>query len=295
MDIIIMDIETIKGCFLYCAYDPVSKEKFEFSIRNGTNDIYKLIKHLADKKDFYFVGYNNLNFDGQVVEWIWRNYTNWWNKDGKEIAASIHVYASDVIDDINHGVFPPFREEELTFKPIDLFKIQHFDNKNRRVGLKRLEYEMDLEDIEGMPVAPDKDSFTEKEYLELVHYCWNDVMATYKNYRYITGDTDNIIYKGTNEIEIRKALSEKFGFNALNYSNSKYGDEIIKTLYCKEAGVEYSELPRKGTFRKTIPLKYCIPKHIKFKTKQLKEFLESVRSKDLKASEKFEETVITKK
>ncbi len=35
---------------------------------------------------------------------------------------------------------------------IDLFKIHHFDNKNRRVSLKRLEFEMDLENIEEMPI-----------------------------------------------------------------------------------------------------------------------------------------------
>lgn len=283
----VFDLETPKGYFLYCGKDLGDGKKHQFSINQYQNDLYKLTSHLSESLDYHFVGYNNLTFDNQVIEWIWRNYTKWFDKSGIEIAALISEFASNVIGDTNGGGFPPYREDELTFKAIDVFKIQHFDNKNRRVGLKRVEYEMDMEEIEGMPVPVDKKEFTIEECKQLVHYCWNDVESTYKNYLYITGQTDNIIYKGTNEIEIRAALSEKFGFNAMNYSNSKYGDEIIKTLYCKEAGIEYSQLPRKGTFRKSIKLKNCIPKHIKFKTKQLKEFLEDVRVRELQASEEF--------
>jgi len=32
-------------------------------------------------------------------------------------------------------VFPEYREEDLSFKQLDLFKVAHFDNKNRMVSL----------------------------------------------------------------------------------------------------------------------------------------------------------------
>src|SRR5690349_14653652 len=99
MDILIYDIETVKGYFLYCALNPKTKEKHQFSINQYQNDLYKLIQHLESIEDYYFVGYNNLTFDNQVIEWIWRNYKDWYNYNGREIAALISQFAGDVISD----------------------------------------------------------------------------------------------------------------------------------------------------------------------------------------------------
>ena len=166
--------------------------------------------------------------------------------------------AADIIHDANFDVFPEYKEEWLSFKQIDLFKVHHYDNKNRRVSLKRLEFEMDLDNIEEMPIHHSKTNMTDDEIVMTIDYCHNDVLATYEFYKITTGDTNHPLYKGNNQIELRQDIEAEFGIPCLNYSDSKIGDEMIKKYYCQEKGIIYSELPKKGYFRKQIKMRDCI-------------------------------------
>ena len=285
------DIETIKGCFLLCAYVPEQDVWHDFFINESQNDLYPMIKFLDDHKDHYMVTYNGLSFDGQVIEYIWRTHEKWFDKSGKEICELIYKKAQDVIDDTNHGLFPPYRESELTFKQLDLFRINHYDNKNRMVSLKRLEYELDLENIEEMAVSHTKESFTEQELAELKHYCRNDVHATYEFYLVTTGKTEHPLYKGNDQVQLRLDIQEEFGIECLNYSDSKIGDEIIKKYYCEERGISYKDLPRKGFFRKEVKLKHCVADYVKFQTKELQAFLKEIKDTTLKQNDDFKKAI----
>ena len=291
MKTFVCDIETIKGCFLLCAYVPEQDSWHDFVINESQNDLYPMIKFLDNHKEHYMVTYNGLSFDGQVIEYIWRTHDKWFDKSGKEICELIYKKAQDVIDDTNHGLFPPYRENELTFKQLDIFRINHYDNKNRMVSLKRLEYEMDLENIEEMPISHTKESFTEDELKQLVHYCRNDVHATYEFYLVTTGKTEHPLYKGNNQIQLRLDIQEEFGIECLNYSDSKIGDEIIKKYYCEEKGISYKDLPRKGFFRKGVKLKHCVADYVKFQTKELQAFLKEIKDTTLKQSDDFKKAI----
>lgn len=287
----VYDIETIKGCFLACYLED---DKFtDFEISHRKNDLYKLIKYLEGIKNSNedIVGFNILSFDSQIIRFIWDNYDKWIDLSSIQISSLISEYGSKIIDNQNYGLFLPYRENELIGRNIDIFKIQHFDNKNRRVGLKRLEYEMDAENVHDMPVRVGKIDFTSEEIEDLIKYCHNDCIETKNNYLHIIGEIEHPLYKGNNQIEIRDAITEKFGFDSTNYSNSKFGDEIIKTLYCQEAKIQYNQLPRKGTFRKTVKFKDGIPSYVKFQTPDLQSFLKRMKDKEIKASDEFEESV----
>jgi hypothetical protein len=288
---IIYDIETIKGNFLFVAYHVEEKKWYQFSIWQKENQLIELIRFLELFKEGNYIGYNNVNFDGQVIEYIWRNYESFLNLNNLEISSKISLFASDVIHDTNYGKFPPYQESNLTFRQIDLFKIAHYDNKNRRVGLKRLEYEMDMDNIEELPTPVNKETFTDEENQELIDYCYHDVNATYLFYKHLIGDIEHELYKGRNEIQTREVLSEKFGFDCTNYSNSKYGDEIVKHLYAKNSGVEISDLPKKGTFRKILKFKSGIPDYVKFEDKKLQDFLKRMKIKEINATDDFEEKI----
>lgn len=159
-------------------------------------------------------------------------------------------------------------------------------------NVKRVEFETDAEDVRELPVPHDKMHFTQAEAAELQDYCHNDVYQTYVNYLYITGNCDNELYQGMNEVLLREQLSEKFGINCLNYSNSKYGDEIGKKEYAKELGIDIKDLPRKGTFRKNLYFKSCIPDFVKFKTDKLQKFLETLRKTVIGIKDDYEETLV---
>jgi len=291
MNILIFDEETYTELFLIKFYNP-EKDKFrEFRVSRWENQLDGLFKFLEIHKDFFIVGYNSLSFDAQVLEWIYRNYENWNELSGLEIASKIAQKAQDVIDNSNYELFPEYREKDLSFKHIDIFRVNHWDNKNARVSLKRLMFEMDMELIEELPIPFNKIDLTKEEVEEVCKYCENDVKATYLGWLYTIGKVDHPLYKNNDQIQIRLDIHEKYGIPCLNYSNAKIGDEIIKKYYCETKGIQYNQLPKKGFFRKEIVLKYCIPSTINFKTKELQTFLKEVKSKTIDIQEDFKHSI----
>ena len=291
MDVIIYDIETMKECFVVVCYVPDSETYKTFEVSAYDNSLDAFIKFTEEYSNHYWVGYNNLRFDSQVVEWIIRTHMHWYDLSSLEICSMIHQKAQDVIHDANYDVFPEFPEKSLTLKQLDLFRIHHFDNKNRRVSLKRLEFEMDLENIEEMPIKHDRLNLTQDEVSTTKDYCINDVFATYSFYRVTIGDCEHPLYKGNNQVDLRLNIEQEFGIPCLNYSDSKIGDEMIKKYYCEEKKLEYSNLPKKGFFRKEIKIKHCIAPYVEFQTDVLSKFLKKLKKTVLGIQDEFLEDI----
>ena len=291
MNVLIYDIETMQELFLVCLYNPETQQWHEFQVSKNTNQIDSFVRFIEAHPEHYFVGYNNLRFDAQVVEWIIRNHNGWHEHSALEVCAMIAQKAADIIHDANFDVFPEFKEEWLSFKQIDLFKVHHYDNKNRRVSLKRLEFEMDLENIEEMPIHHTKTNMTDDEIELTIDYCRNDIYATYEFYLITIGQTDHPLYKGNNQIELRQDIEAEFGIPCLNYSDSKIGDEMIKKFYCQEKGIIYSELPKKGYFRKEIKMSNCIAHYVAFQTPELQAFLKRMKKNVFGLQDDFKESI----
>jgi len=287
---IIYDIETMQECFIVVCMKPEQTPK-SFTVSKWHNQLDAFVNYTKENEDVYWVGYNNLRFDAQVIEWVLRNYEYWHELSGLEICAKIAQKAQDIIHDANFDVFPEYREHELTLKQLDLFKIHHYDNKNRRVSLKRLEFEMDLENIEEMPIHHTKTNMSRDEVYQSLQYCFNDVDATYEFYKVTLGETDHPLYNKNNQIQLRNDIEQEFGIPCLNYSDSKIGDEMIKKYYCEEKGISIKELPKKGYFRKSISLKNCVAHYVKFETKQLKDFLVQIKKTKLGTQDNFKEHI----
>jgi hypothetical protein len=291
MRVIIADIETMVEYFLCTCYDPQLDEWHEFECNAWTNNIDSMVRYFEEKNDHYFVFYNGLRFDSQVLQFIINNHEDWHEKARLEICQIIQRCASDTIDDSNYGLLPKYREFQLSFKILDLFEIHHYSNKNRMVSLKRLEFEMDLENIEEMPIHHSKTNMTPEEIQLTKDYCRNDVMATYEFYKITTGECDHPLYKGNNQIDLRLDILEEFGIPCLNYSDSKIGDEMIKKFYCQEKNIQPADLPKKGNFRKEVPVKDCIAHYVAFQTPELQEFYDRVRKLKLGLQDDFKEEI----
>ena len=289
--VLIYDTETLKEFFLVVVYNPQEDKYYEFSVNNWTNDLDKFVKFADDHTQYYWVGYNSLRFDSQVVEFILRNHDQWHELSALDICGRIAQKAGDTIHDANYDVFPEYREEDLSLRQLDLFKIHHYDNKNRRVSLKRLEFEMDLENIEEMPIHHAKEGMTQEDCKITVDYCINDVQATYEFYKVTIGECAHPLYKGNNQIQLRQDIQEEFGIPCLNYSDSKIGDEMIKKYYCQEKNITYKELPKKGFFRKDVFVKKCIAEYVTFQTDELKEFLSRIKKMKLGMQDDFKEEI----
>ena len=275
--VLIYDIETLKEMFLVGIYIPYQDKYLEFEVSKSKYHLDRFKEFCDAHEQYYWVGYNNLRFDSQVVEWVLRNYQNWAEKSNLEVAGIISQKAQDVIHDANYDVFAEYREDQLSLKQIDLFRIHHYDNKNRRVSLKRLQFEMDLENIEEMPIHHLKEGMTLNDVKLTREYCKNDVMSTYEFYKVTIGETNHPLYKENNQIELRKDIENEFGISCMNYSDSKIGDEIIKKYYSIEKRIDIKSLPKKGKFRKYIFISNCIAPYVTFKTVQLDQFLKKLK------------------
>ena len=291
MNVLIYDIETLQEMFLVGIYDPEKSVYHEFEVSRQKYQLDALVRFMEKHHEYYWVGYNNLRFDSQVIEWLLHKHEEWGELGNMEITAKIALKAHDVIDDANYDIFPEYREQDLSYKQVDLFKINHYDNKNRMVSLKRLEFEMDLENVEEMPIHHTKTNMTNEDLQTIRDYCKNDVMATYQFYKITTGDTEHPLYKGNDQIQLRLDIEEEFGIPCLNYSDSKIGDEMIKKYYCQEKRINYSELPKKGMFRTDIPIRQCIAPYVRFQTPQLIEFHKTIRKLYLKQKDDFVKTI----
>jgi hypothetical protein len=159
------------------------------------------------------------------------------------------------------------------------------------VSLKRLEFEMDLENIEEMPIHHTKVDMTQEEIKITRDYCKNDVYATYEFYKVLRGNTTHPLYEDQDQIQLRLDIQEEFDIPCLNYSDSKIGDEMIKKYYCKEKKIQYANLPKKGFFRKEIKVKNCIATYVTFKTTQLQAFLKKMKGTTLGLQDDFKEHI----
>lgn len=295
MNVEVYDIEVLAAMFLYCGYNPATNTWVEFEISEYRNDLFALVKHLKSLRgdSIYMVSYNGLGYDAQVLQFIIDNHQRWIDYDNKRIIAIIKKFSNKVIDDQNYDLFPPFREEELEGLNIDLLKVHHYDNENRRTSLKWLEFSMDFYNVEEMPYPHTIELLTLDEIREIRDYCRNDVEATYMFWLYTIGEVEHEEYQGKNKVQDRLDLIEemKFPLKALSWSDVKLGDEINKKVYCDLTGLDARKLydlkkNRKPTKRFTYG--DCIPDYVQFRTPDFRAFYERMKKVRVNLAKKEE-------
>lgn len=293
MEVEVYDIECLTGMFLYCGYNPTSKTWVEFEISEYKNELFALIKHLYSLRAVYGISYNGISYDNQILQFVLDNHQRWIDYDGERILGIIKKFSNKIIDDQNYDLFPPYKEEDMENIQIDLLKIHHYDNENKRTSLKWLEFSMDFYNVEEMPYPHTQEKFTCAEIQEIKDYCRNDVEATYEFWKYTIGEVEHEDYKGKNKVQDRLDLIEemKFPTKALSWSDVKIGDEINKKVYCDLSGVTVRQLydlkkNRKPTKRFTYG--DCIPSYVTFRTKPFQEFHEKMKKVKVNLAKKEE-------
>jgi hypothetical protein len=294
----VYDIETLKGMFLYVSKDLQTGNKFIFRIDRYQNDLQLFVDHLQERRFTYFVSFNGLSFDSQVIQYILTNYHKWLRLPGEKIAAIIYQFAQDRIDDARYNLPIPFKETELWALQVDLFRIHHFDNENRRCSLKWLEYSMDFPNVEEMPIDHWRTELSDQEIDEIIFYCVNDVLATEHLYLITRGQTDLEEYAGKDKIQDRLDIIEEYGLPAaaMNWSDVRIGDELNLLAYRKLTGLTVFQVKDLRKNRKPTPaftFGDCIPCYIAFKTEALQQFYQKVSAEKVRLRDKDQEYKIT--
>lgn len=238
--IYIYDLETYSNFFLAVFKTPNKDEWFEFEISDRKSDIRALRSFLRERPGC--IGFNNINFDYPVLH-------NTILKSKKDWAAE-EIY--EEVQKIINSEYSSIWDNKTILPQLDLYKIWHYDNKNKRTSLKWLEFAMRMENIEDLPYHPSTVlNDTQKD--EVILYCRNDIDATERFYN-----------NSIKHIQIRNFYTKHEGIKLLNASETKMAKEIFAKYLSKEMGITIGELKEKRTYRKKVDISKVIFDYVVF-------------------------------
>ncbi len=262
MNWFVYDLETYPSCFLCCVADMQTRKMklFEISSRKDQrNEMFQYLREVRKQKGV-LVGYNSLSFDEPVLQNLLKN---------KEMTVKqIYDYAMKVIESgygDNRWQYQ-VREKDRLLQQLDLFKMNHFDNKAKATSLKMIEFNSRSANIEDLPFPVGK-YLTSAEMDVLCKYCCHDVKETVKFFESCKA-----------QIDFRLDLEKKYGFNALNWNDTKIGSEFF-IMELEKAGIACYDSHGKArkTKRNYIDLVDCIFPYIKFERHEFNAILEWLR------------------
>jgi hypothetical protein len=270
------DYETLSNCFVAVFIDARSDDKEVFVIHELRNDIEELIAFLERNillKEWH-ISFNGLNFDAQITEYILRDKEQLRNITASEAASYIYSKAQYVIQTQNEGNFLEFKPSEFKINQVDVFKLNHWDNPAKRSSLKWIQYTMDWENIQDMPIPHGKNITTEEEIDMIIGYCINDVEST-----------KQIMYLSKKQISLRNTLTKEYDINLYSASEPRISKELFLHFLSKQIGVSKYELKQLRTFRESIQVKDIILNYIDFKTASFQRLKERFKEVEINPSE----------
>lgn len=284
---IVVDIECMAGLFYVGCFD--GKDYFGFEISHRKNQLYEFVKWYTSDEFDYTVSFNGIGYDMQVLQYVVENYESWFDSDGQSVVDAVYKFSQETIYNKNHGVVT-YRDNRFSKPPIDVFTMLGFDNANRYTSLKHLQASLDMPSVEEMPIHYTESNLSSEQIDSIIHYCKNDLVSTWTVFELTLGKTEHPLYKNNNQIQIRFDNKTEFGLDCLSYSDIKIGDEMLKMGCMQEMKVSWKDFPRKGTFRRKLALKECIPSYIKFETPELNKVLSYIKNRIINPLPKKDET-----
>jgi hypothetical protein len=253
--------------------DYVSKETHIFKIHSSlNNDIKPLVKFLKRNKSLKekHISFNGLSFDSQITEFILRKSDNLIKMDQADIVDEIYGIAQETIELSNSGEFSKYPEWKLSIDQIDVFKINHWDNRAKRTSLKWAQFSTDWPNLQDMPIHHTTKVTTEEEINMITKYCINDVESTKK-----------ILHLSKPLVNVRRNIKNKYGLECMNYSNTRLGSQLLLGLYCQATERDKNEVKELRTYRSGIPIKDILFDYISFQTAPFQSFLEKLKNKTI--------------
>lgn len=258
--IIVYDVETYPNVFTLsaCSLNRDDMTTWEISDRmDQRRDLWEWLRFLQHNQ-IEMCGFNNAHFDVHFINAIFDN-------PAQCNASTLYELCERIIA----GIEPPIWENNRAIPQIDVFKINHFDNKSRRTSLKALEFAMRSDSVEDLPFPPGT-ILTSEQIGVLREYNVHDVM-----------ETREFALKCIDQIEFRRKLMDpaaslRLTGDVLNFNDTKIGKQYLiqqlgeSTCYTK---TETGRHPRQ-THRSMIALDEVVFPYIQFNHPEFRRILE---------------------
>lgn len=273
----IYDIEQMINFHSIVFIDRDSDEKHYFVVHYLKNDIIQYMNFLKTRVKG-LIGFNNLNYDYPVLHHLIDYCSSGKDLDGHVINKYLYQKSQEIVN----AQYSAIKEKDVYIPQIDLFKIHHFDNKAKRTSLKWIEGVMKMDNVYDMPIHYTTEIHNLDDIKSILSYNLYDVKATKLLYQFTIPD-----------IELRKNIIKEYKINALNFSDSKIGEELMLHSLAESYNVDKSVIKEAKSNLKVIRLKDVILPNVEFKIQEFKELLKFYKNKTL--SVPLEKGVIEKK
>ena len=267
----VMDYETLTNCFIavFQHYKDDSV-KHLFVIHKDRNDLPKFIAFLntcvAQKQ--YHISYNGIAFDAQISQTILDNQKRLLQLSTDAVIKYIYDYAQKIITTSDRGEFPDYPLYKLKIRQIDLFKMNHWDNRAKMSSLKWIQFSMDWENVEEMPHLHYEPVESAEELEMIIQYCHNDVLSTRE-----------ILEHSKEQIQLRQTLTKEYNIDLYSASEPRISKELFIHFLHQKLGISKSELKQLRSPRDYIILAECVLPYIKFQTPEFQKVLDYIRTK----------------
>jgi hypothetical protein len=275
MRTVIYDIETMRNFFSYTDIEEDSETPVVFTISPWNNDAEKLVEYLD--QPMTMVGFNNVGFDAVVLDHIVDNLDRYKEMPGHNVAYSIYIFVQQFITKEDNE-----KPRTKMKNQLDLYLINHYNNKARRTSLKSLQVAMGWYNVQEMPISHEEE-ITEDQVESVLSYNLNDVLSTRKFY-----------FLCSEKIEFRRAFSKMYKANFLNRPDVSIGEEIFLRYIKAASGLDKKDLKERVRYDVAVYLEDCVIPYIKFQNKEFKYLLDSIKRTVVTEDTKFKHTVIFK-
>lgn len=267
MRLIFLDIEIFPNYFLALFYNPYTKEHYAFQLwtmddKVIINDLERLKKFLNKESDTFFVGYNSLGYDMNILTHIIKkNLTT--NKEIKEFN-----------DLLIESEWPVYRENDLCNKTLDLMLINNFGPRSAKsTSLKKLEFNLRKKKIQDLPYHFNDIIDTGIKIEEIIKYCKYDVEVTLD------------VYKLSKElINMRIEFSSVNNLNVLNSPEPDLAKQFVYRELANYMGISEKEFKNLRSYHPELEVKDLILPFIKFTHSHYKEVLDFYSNLKLQAT-----------
>jgi hypothetical protein len=239
--IYIYDLETYPNFFLASFKCIITNNFYEFEISDRKNQLKELREFLY-QKGLKLIGFNNINFDYPVLHnTILKNNDNW---SSEQIFEEVKLIISNRYSSI--------WDNQTKIPQLDLYRIWHYDNKNKSTSLKWLEFAMRMPNVADLPYKPG--SILDDNAKDItIDYCRNDLNATHEFFN-----------KSKKHIEIRQFYTNLEDINLINASEIKMSKEIFGKYLAKEMKISKKDVTQLRTYRNTFPVTDILFNYVQF-------------------------------
>lgn len=247
MNIWFYDIEVYPNYFLAIFKNRNTGEWKIIEILKQDNG--ELVKFLQTKPKL--IGYNNLAYDAQILEYIYRN--------PRCTVEQIKIFNDQLIN----STWPTYRAKQLSTDNLDVMEINNYGARSAKsTSLKKIEFFLRKKSIKDLPYHFNQ--VLKSHHLPNVRaYCKYDVNVT-----------EDIYYETKIYAEIRAEISNMLGKNFYNYAEPKLAREWFAVELGKKMGLSRREFLDLRTKRDKIVVKDIILPYIAFNSSELQEVLD---------------------